>query len=250
MSISLEINDLRAGYGKRAILDGLSTMPIDGGHLTGVLGPNASGKSTLIKTLAGINRVRGGSVELSVDGQGVQGKELRAHMGYVPQELPSSASITAFEAVLIAARRTRATSPEHVAADTMGAMGIGGFAGTNLAELSGGQRQLVAVAQMLVGDPSVMLLDEPTSALDLNRQIFLLDLVRERVRFSGAVALVAIHDINLATRFCEELVVMKQGRVIAQGTPREVICPELLDSVYGINARILEDDGVPVVLPC
>jgi ABC superfamily ATP binding cassette transporter, ABC protein len=105
----------------------------------------------------------------------------------------------------------------------------------------------VAVAQMMVVEPHVMLLDEPTSALDLHHQLFLLETIRNRAESTGAVALVAIHDINLAARFCSELMVMKRGGIVAQGSPKDVLDADLIHEVYKVHADILDHDGVPVV---
>ena len=126
-------------------------------------------------------------------------------------------------------------------------MGLDEIAQRYLNELSGGQRQLVAVAQMLVGTPGLMLLDEPTSALDLHRQLFVLGRVRAKAREEGSLALVAIHDINLAARMCDQLVVLHGGSVRAHGTPGEVLTEELLREVYGVEADVLDHRGQPVV---
>ena len=118
-----------------------------------------------------------------------------------------------------------------------------------IANMSGGQRQLVAIAQMLVREPSVLILDEPTSALDLRHQVEVLQLVREEVEDSDKLAIIAIHDLNLAARFCDEVLVMKHGKKVVHDTPRNVFTPEVLERVYGIRAKVIEDEGVPVVCP-
>ncbi|MDO4685518.1 MAG: ABC transporter ATP-binding protein [Corynebacterium sp.] len=222
------ITNITAKYGRKIVLNNFCTdTPIRGGHVTGLLGPNASGKSTLIRTLVGT----------------------RKDIGYVPQEIPDTAALTAIETVLVGARRAGAPNPVHAAASSLTELGVGHVAGRRLRELSGGQRQLVAVAQMLVAEPDIMLLDEPTSALDLHRQLFVLDLLRRRTAQRGAVALVAIHDINLAARMCEELVVMQEGELVTQGPPEQVITPELLRRVYRVEAQVLQHGDVPVVTP-
>ncbi|MDU0479861.1 ABC transporter ATP-binding protein [Staphylococcus chromogenes] len=246
--ISLHIQDLVAGYGKKTIVPGLSLAPLRGGQVVGLLGPNASGKSTLMKSIAGVQPVHSGEVHLRVDGQQLSERETRKAIGYVPQDLPKSAALTAFETVVVAGRRRLGSKlAKYRAAEVMSELGIVELAERYLSDLSGGQRQMVAVAQMLVTEPDVLLLDEPTSALDLHRQLFLLSDLRQRVRDSGALAIVAIHDINLAARFCDELVVIKHGELQAQGAPAEVLEPQLLHEVYGVNADILEHDGVPVI---
>ena len=168
-------------------------------------------------------------------------------MGYVPQDLLTSASLTAFESVVISAKRGSVNALES-AVQALEKLGIVHLAHRYVHQLSGGQRQLVAVAQMLAREPDLMLLDEPTSALDLRHQVHLLDTLRKEVS-RGAVALVAIHDLNLAARYCDELVVLHGGRVHAHGTPAEVLNTELLGEVYGIHARVIDDEGVPMVCP-
>lgn len=253
MSVVLNVNDVVAGYGRRQVLQGASLSTLKPGTVTGLLGPNAAGKSTLMTTLAGIRKPMSGEIAVTRDDERITGSDLRNVVGYVPQDLPSGASLTAFESVLVSGRRAgrlrvRGTEIEHTAA-ILRKVGIEHLADRYVGELSGGQRQLVAVAQMLVRDPEVMLLDEPTSALDLRHQVELLQLIRAEVSSRSCLALVAIHDLNLAARYCDEVVVLADGHVVAQGTPADVLTPELLARAYGIRARVLDDGGVPVVCP-
>ncbi|MEJ5998935.1 ABC transporter ATP-binding protein [Corynebacterium sp. H130] len=246
--ISLGLEGISAGYGRHRILDSFSVRPLTGGRVVGLLGPNASGKSTLMKSIAGVHRTVNGSVELTIGDQVISGRDLRDHIGYVPQDLPKSAALTAFETVIVAARRHFGTRvAQLLAAEIMHELGLEDLAHVCLSDMSGGQRQMVAVAQMLVTDPTVMLLDEPTSALDLHRQLFLFELLRKRVRDMRGIALIAIHDINLAARFCDELVVMKEGQLVEQGSPDEIVTAELIDAVYQVEAQILQHEGSPVL---
>ena len=232
----LHISDIHVSYGKHEVLRGVTARPLEDGTVTGLLGPNAAGKSTLVKTLAGK-------------------RELRDVVGYVPQDLLTSASLTAFESVLVSTKRAHGLRMRVVddsldlAARVMQRLGIAHLADRYVGELSGGQRQLVAVAQMLVRQPEILLLDEPTSALDLRHQVELLQLVRQEVAGGKAVALVALHDLNLAARYCDELLVINDGVVWAQGRPAEVLTPDLLQEVYGLRARVLDDAGTPIVCP-
>ncbi|AZA10722.1 ABC transporter ATP-binding protein [Corynebacterium gerontici] len=237
--VSLELRNVSVGYGSRVVLEGVSCAPLEGGKLVGLLGPNACGKSTLIKTIAGVHKSLGGEVLL---------RGTRERPGYVPQGLPESVALSAFESVLISARRV-CEDPMQATGEVLAALGFGEIAGRYLSELSGGQRQMVAVAQMLVSNPEVMLLDEPTSALDLHRQLFVLQTVRERARATGALGVVAIHDINLAARLCDELIVLHAGKLLAQGTPEDVLTPELLQQVYQVHTDIFSHRDLPVVIP-
>ena len=249
MDVELTISGLSAAYGKHRVLESVDVEKLHGGQLVGLLGPNASGKTTLIKSLAGVHRGCDGEVDFRVDGTAPRGKRRRQLIGYVPQDLTSTAALRAFEAVLISARREACEDPITRTGEVLHSLGLDAIASRYLNELSGGQRQLVAVAQMLVGNPGLMLLDEPTSALDLRHQVELLQLICHEVRGTDRVALVAIHDLNLAARYCDELLVLKAGRLVGQDTPHAVLTPDLLEDVYGFRARVLDDAGVPVVCP-
>lgn len=249
--MTIRADNLTVSYGRATILHSLSFGPLEPGNVVGLIGPNAAGKSTLVKTIAGIKEPAEGSVTLSVDGAELVGKQKVQAVGYVPQDLLSSASLTAFESIMVSARRRgdATWNPLERSATVMERLGITHLAGRLVSDMSGGQRQLVAMAQMLVREPDIMLLDEPTSALDLRHQVELLQIIRDEVRGSNRLALVAIHDLNLAARYCDELLVVKAGRVVTHGTPHAVLQPDLLEEVYGIRARVLDDAGVPVVCP-
>ena len=245
---SVEVNGIHTAYGKHQVLDNLTVAPLTSGKVVGLLGPNACGKSTLLKTIAGVHKPQLGTVRVTLNGKQIAPKEHFRHIGYVPQDLPGSAALTAFETVMVSASRDSSShGVENLAAEVMCDLKISHLAHRYLSELSGGQRQMVAFAQMLVAKPAVMLLDEPTSALDLNKQLFLLARVREQVRATGALALVAIHDINLSARFCDELLVMKEGTLQAQGSPRDLLTPELLRAVFEVETEILHHGDTPVI---
>lgn len=249
MAISAE--HLTVGYGRTTIIDDMTFGPLEEGKVVGLIGPNAAGKSTLVKTIAGIKKPSQGTCSIVVDGREVTGKSRTTAIGYVPQDMLTTASLTAFESIMVSAKRRGAADIDPVAAtaDIMERLNITHLADRMVSDMSGGQRQLVGVAQMLVRCPSVLLLDEPTSALDLRHQVHLLDIIRNEVAGTDRQALVAIHDLNLAARFCDELLVVKSGRVVAHDVPSAVLNPALLSAVYGINARVLDDAGVPVICP-
>lgn len=242
----LALRSLAYAYGRRRVLHGVDAEWA-GGQVVGLLGPNGSGKSTLVSCLAGVRTPSG---EALLDGVPVA--RARDRIGYLPQDLPGRAALCALESVLVASRRGPVwrTSPAEVdrAWGALESVGVAELADRPLGELSGGQRQLVGLAQTLVRDPDLLLLDEPTSALDLRHQVAVLDRVRRVVRERGGLAVVALHDLNLAGRFCDRLAVLAEGRVVADGAPAEVLTPELVGAVYGVRARIRSDgDGVLVV---
>ncbi|WP_018340876.1 ABC transporter ATP-binding protein [Corynebacterium caspium] len=247
MAAIIDIKDLHVSYGSHKVLQGVDLENLHG--VVGLLGPNASGKSTMIKSIAGVHKASRGDIKAIVDGRVLKGKELHRTLGYVPQDLPTTASLTAFETVLISARRGCEGDPVQATAAVFNEMEIGHIAQRYLGELSGGQRQMVAAAQMFVNNPAVMLLDEPTSALDLHHQLFLLEVVRRRVAETGAVALIAIHDVNVAARYCDYLAVLRRGTVYAQGHPTEVVTSPMVFDVYDVNVEVVMHRGIPLINP-
>jgi iron complex transport system ATP-binding protein len=251
----IRLEGLRFSYGATPVLEGISIAEIPSGTVTATIGPNAAGKSTLFKCIAGLLKPEG---VIRLDGQAIQGGRSRGEysrlVSYLPQEYPSTAALTVFEAVLLA----RQHSASWIVADedlnrvsaVLGRLGLEGLALRYLNELSGGQRQLVAVAQALAREPRVLLLDEPTSSLDLQRQLELLSLVRAIAAERGITVLIALHDLNLAARYADRLLVLYEGRVLAFGPPAAVLSETLLRRVYGIEGRVaLDAEGIPLVTP-
>ncbi|WP_168583006.1 ABC transporter ATP-binding protein [Gephyromycinifex aptenodytis] len=249
--MKLSLSDIHYSYGRHRALAGVDLPPVEG--VVGVLGPNGSGKSTLMRLIAGIHRGSGTIRAWDADGRELGERERRDALGYVPQDPPGDVALTVIEAVIVGlARRslwrTNRSDVER-AYEALGELGIQQLANRYLGELSGGQRQLAGIAQMTVRKPPIMLLDEPTSALDLHHQLKVLTFVRQRTAGSGGVTLVPMHDINLAARFCDQLLVLRDGRSVQFGTPEEVLTTETLSATYRVEAKVLSDAGVPVVAP-
>ncbi|WNW12170.1 ABC transporter ATP-binding protein [Pseudomonas sp. DTU_2021_1001937_2_SI_NGA_ILE_001] len=235
----LQVTEVHVRYGRREVVHGVSLPPLPGGTLTALLGPNGAGKSTLLRALAGLESMHG---QLHLDGRDMTRAALpeRARaITYMPQQLPPGLSLSVMESVLAA---LRVAPPEgelmELAWQALQRIGIGHLADQQLSGLSGGQRQLVSLAQLLARRPQVLLLDEPTSALDLNYQLRVMQCVQDLVREHGLIAVVVLHDINLAARFADRLAVLHQGRLSAFGTPNEVLDPALFAQVYGVHTRI------------
>ncbi|PTW59376.1 iron complex transport system ATP-binding protein [Breoghania corrubedonensis] len=239
----LTIRDLCAGYGRRRIIETLSVPAIEGGSVTALLGPNAAGKTTLLRALAGLLPMTGGLDLCGEDLTALSVAERASRVTYMPQSLPQRVALTVFEAVLAALRASplAGMSPEGARNEAMRALerlGIADLALSSLDELSGGQRQLASLAQAIVRSPRVLLLDEPTSALDLNHQHKVMALVEEVARERGIVAIIVLHDIALACRWCKRVMVFSKGAVVADGTPEKAVTPEVLAAVYGVSARV------------
>jgi iron complex transport system ATP-binding protein len=220
--------------------------------VTALIGPNAAGKSTLFKCLACLLPGRG-AVYLDGDELGSLGRdELSRRVAYLPQENPTVAVLTVFEAVLLARQQVTSWRVDDAslaaAAAALDDLGIPDLATRYLNELSGGQKQLVSIAQALVRAPRVLLMDEPTSSLGLHRQLDVLGLVRRVARERAITVVVALHDLNLAARHADHLLVLHGGSLCAAGPPVEVLTARLIRAVYGVEARVEVDaDGLPVV---
>lgn len=248
----LVIKDFHAGYPKRKIIDGLNVPLLPRGKITVLLGPNGCGKSTLLRSMAGLNQAQG---ELWLNGTELLSQPFarRAEkVVYLPQSLPAGVHLHVLESIIVAQRasgaRGSATSEAEVMA-LLERLGIAHLALSYLDQLSGGQKQLVGLAQSLIRRPELLLLDEPLSALDLNYQFHVMDLVRRETSKRNIVTVVVVHDINIALRHGQHVLMLQNGSPIADGLPEEVITPESLAKVYGVRGRIERcSQGTPQVL--
>ncbi|GGD91774.1 ferrichrome ABC transporter [Aureimonas endophytica] len=233
--VALALKGIGARYGRRTILSDIETGHLPAGSLTAVIGPNAAGKSTLFKRIAGL-LAGPGTVELA------DGASIADAIRYMPQDTGGNAVLSVYESVLLAAKQGSGWSvadAELAEIDAvLAALQIDALAFRGLGELSGGQRQLVSIAQALIRRPRVLLMDEPTSALDLYRQIEVLDFMRRRARDTGMAVLIALHDLNHALRYCDQTIVIAEGRMVAGGPTAEVITPAMLRTVYRVDARV------------
>ncbi|NRP72695.1 Fe(3+) dicitrate transport ATP-binding protein FecE [Ensifer psoraleae] len=244
--VALTLEKVGATYGRRVVLSDVSTGMLRGGGLTAVIGPNAAGKSTLFKRIAGL-AAGPGLVQLSDTAKGPEA------ICYMPQDTGANAVLTVYESVLLSAKQGsgwKVKDEELAEIDrVLSALRIDDLAFRGLGELSGGQRQLVSIAQALVRKPEVLLMDEPTSALDLFRQIEVLGFMKRLSAQSGMAVLIALHDLNHALRYCDDTIVISNGSVIASGPTSEVITAEMLKSVYRVEARVEACSlGRPVVI--
>ncbi len=237
------VRDLTTGYRGRDVIRSLTLDPLHPGHITVLAGPNGAGKSTLLRALAGLLPATG---TLQLDGTeiGTLGAEARAdRLCFIPQSLPPGVALSVFETVLGAlrvvgsGRDLSAKAAEARAFAALETVGIQAHALTPLDRLSGGERQLAGLAQALVRDPSVLLLDEPTSALDLRHQVVVMETVR-RLAADGRIVIAVLHDLALAARWADRIVLLAKGRVVADGAPETAFTPELLADVYGVRARV------------
>lgn len=251
----LSLAEFSAGYGKRRIVHELNGDLARAGEVTALVGPNGAGKSTLLRAVAGLMPATGGAHLAQTDLQTLSISARSQLTTYMPQSLPQRVTLTVLEGVIAALR----VSPQRGGAGasltvrdkaiaTLELLDIADLAGASLDRLSGGQRQLASLAQALARDPRVLLLDEPTSALDLNYQFRVMRRVGEIARDRGMIVLVVLHDLNLACRWADRIVALRNGRILASGPVNEVITDTLLRDVYDVHASIAQTaSGRPIV---
>jgi len=232
--VSLRLKGIGASYGSNRILSDITTPPFEAGEVIAVIGPNAAGKSTLFKRIAGLSSGPGTVM--------LQGDASAQGICYMPQDTACSTALSVFEAVMLACKQggsLRVSSSDlEVVDETLSVLGINAISTRSVGDLSGGQRQLVGIAQALVRRPRILLMDEPTSALDLHRQVEVLSLVRRLAQERQMIIMIALHDLNQVLRFSDKVIVIEGGRLHACGRVEEIITPSLLRSVYQVEARI------------
>ena len=252
---ALAFCDVMAKLGRRDVLRGVS-FEVNPGEIVGLVGPNGSGKTTLLRVATRVLSPQGGRVELGGEAiESLSRAALARALATVPQDTQLPYPFTALEVVLMGRAPHQPLfgldRPEDlaVARAAMAEVEIASFADRSIQKLSGGERQLVMFARALAQDPEFLLLDEPTSFLDLRHRIDLLAAVRRRVNAGGG-ALVVSHDLGLAARVCDRLVLLSEGEVVAAGAPAEVLEPGVLERAFGVTADIVAaPDGSPLVVP-
>jgi iron complex transport system ATP-binding protein len=253
----LRARGLRLAYDDRVVVEDLDLV-VPSGRITAIVGANACGKSTLLRALARLLAPKAGAVHL--DGRAVHTIPTRAlaqKLGILPQTPVAPEGLTVIDLV----GRGRAphqtwwrqwsTADEDAVHEALRATGMSDLAHRAVDELSGGQRQRAWIAMAVAQGTPVMLLDEPTTYLDLAHQIDVLDLVTDLNRHQGRTVVMVLHDLNQACRYADHIVAMKAGRVVAEGTPSEVITAAVVEDVFGLRCVVGEDpvSRTPMVVP-
>ena len=247
--MSLHVSGLSVSKSGKAILSDVS-FAAPTGQVTGLIGPNGAGKSTLLASLLGLVSAAGGTAQFEGYDLPAMKRRDRARMvAFVEQSASTEERLTVRDVVALGRiphepAWQSAPSPEDAAIvnAALAETDMTAFATRRFDTLSGGEQQRVHLARALAQQPRLLLLDEPTSHLDIRGQLQLLALLRAKAT-SGMTVLLALHDLNLAARFCDHLVVLSDGVLAAEGKPGDILTPTLLGNVYGVSARLVPDPG-------
>ena len=254
----LEVKGVHFSYNGVPVLRGVD-LDCWAGRLTGIIGPNGSGKTTLLRCISGLLPCGSGCVLLAGSPiSGMSRKEIARWIAVVPQETSSAmGDFNVYNMVLMGRtphiRPLQGETEEDLRAveNALSTMGIRHLAERHFSHLSGGEKQAVLVARALAQEPRLLLMDEPTSHLDIGHQLELLQMVKEIVTENNLAVVLVLHDLNLAARFCEELVLMNKGEIVMRGSAEQVITPELIRAVYNTDAEVFWHSGLncPQVIP-
>lgn len=249
----LEIRGIKFNYGSRVTLKDVE-MDVERGEVASLVGPNGSGKTTLLKCINKILKPKRGTIILSgKDISKIKLKELACLAGYVPQGTIRSFPATVFDTILLGRRPHVGwgigSKDTEVVSELIKSMGLEEMALRDFNELSGGEKQKVLLARALAQEPEVLLLDEPTSNLDLRHQLEVMNLVSSIVKERGVSAIMAIHDLNLASRYSDKVILLRKGEIYAAGKPSSVFNTEIIREIYGVETMINKDSGRPYIIP-
>jgi iron complex transport system ATP-binding protein len=253
MSASLKLENISFDFKDKKVLRSVS-LEAKAGTVMAIIGPNAAGKSTLLRCIMGILHPLGTIVFDERPASEFTRLEWARRVGYLPQERDAETLLSVFEAVLFGRIRphTLKVPPEDLNATwkILEVMNLGEIATRRLQHLSGGQRKLVSLAQVLVREPRILLLDEPTANLDLRNQLEIAELIREQTKQRGTATILTLHDLNVAARFADRITVLKDGQIYRLGTPQEVFTEQLMEDVYDVHVELLQDSyATPVIVP-
>jgi iron complex transport system ATP-binding protein len=234
------------------ILDNLNLV-VEDSEVLGLVGPNGSGKTTLIKCMDKILKPKGSILIDGRDIDTVSRTELAKRLGYVPQSSSTPLATTVFDTVLMGRRphiswRVSDSDLDKVA-DILGLLHLEYLAMRDFSQLSGGQKQKVLIARALAQEPEVLLLDEPTSSLDMKHQLEVMETISSLVKEKKISAVMALHDLNLASMFVDKLAILKGGKIYAAGEPIDLLNAKNIRDVYGVEAVVMNNLDRPYIVP-
>ena len=249
----LQIKDLSFSYGSTQILKDIS-MELGSSDVLGIVGPNGAGKSTLLRCIDRILVPQNGT--LLLDGREMKqmsSMEIAKKIGYVPQSIANTFPATVFDTVLMGRRPHLGWRSSEEDIDTvlevLTMLKIKYLAMRDFNEISGGQQQKVLIARALAQDAEILLLDEPTSNLDIRHQLEVMEILTKLVKKRGLSVMMAIHDLNLASRYSDRIIMLNGGSVRDTGDPASVLTAENIRSVYGVAVIVKHEADKPYIIP-
>lgn len=251
---TLETRALRMGYGQRLIIESLD-LTIPTGKVTAIVGPNGCGKSTLLSGLARLQKTLSGAVLLN--GKAINtlpSREVARLLALLPQDASAPDGLTVAELIRFGRQphqgllRQWSEHDQAVVQAALDVADLNDLADRPLESMSGGQRQRAWIAMAIAQDTPLLLLDEPTSALDLGHQIEVFELIRQLAHVGKTIVMV-VHDLSSACRYADHIVAMKQGKIVDQGAPAQIVTPALVETLYGVRCTLMQDPhtGTPVI---
>lgn len=251
--MSLDVKSLNCAYGYKTVLHDININNIVPGSFVALIGPNAAGKSTLFKALAGLVPMTADVMQLGASNLLESSRETcSSRVCYLPQMIANTANLTVFETILLAKKSNQSwavTDQDIAAASALVAdFQLESIAHKNINELSGGQQQLASICQALIRKPDLYLLDEPTSALDIHRELQVLHSLKQQTYERGIITILSMHNLTLAAKFADQLIVIKGGTISAQGATEDVLASGVIDLTYGVEIEVLRSkQGEPVI---
>ncbi|WP_048151416.1 ABC transporter ATP-binding protein [Methanolacinia paynteri] len=250
--VAVKVDDLSFSYGQKEVFSGIS-FEAEEGKILGLVGPNGCGKTTLIKCIDGILNPEGTVEIFGTDSKTLDRIDIAKKIAYVPQSVPEGLSSYVYETILMGRRpylnwNIRPEDEEKVYS-AMKLLGIEDFAFRKTKELSGGERQRVMIARAIVQETPVVLMDEPTSSLDIKHQMEVMENMRFLTKEKNTAVIVSLHDLNLAAGYCDQMVMLKKGKIHSRGRPEEILTGDTIRSVYEVEASVNRENERPYIIP-
>ncbi len=246
MTSRLQFTQAVAMRGSQAVLDGVS-LTANAGEVLGLLGPNGAGKTTLLRAAIGLQALASGAVRLGDgDPRRLKPAELASRVGYLPQERRLAWNLPAWRAASLGAIQAPPDRARDIALDCLNRVGLSHLADRGVFDMSGGERARVLLARLFATGAPLLLADEATAGLDPDAQLLTLELLRRQAG-EGVAVVATLHDLSLAARGCDRIVVLHRGRVVSDGPPREALSPAILDEVFGLQGELIDTAAGPLI---